>query len=86
MTVWFVKDGGLVKYTERQMIPNPRTKKDRMIEISEELQEVTLQGGTQLLSRRKASTHGVLTGQPLCCKYPSPPALVPTPEDPVERM
>ena len=45
MTVWFVKDVGLVKYTERQMIPNPRTKKDRMIEISEELQEATLEGG-----------------------------------------
>jgi len=80
MTVWFVKGVGLVKYSERQMIPNPRTGKDRLIEITEELQEATLQGGTQLLRGRKASTHGVLTGQPLCCQYPSPPALVPTPE------
>jgi len=61
MTVWFVKGVGLVKYSERQMIPNPRTGKDRLIEITEELQEATLQGGTQLLSRRKASAHGVLT-------------------------
>jgi len=61
MTVWFVKDVGLVKYSERQMIPNPRTGKDRLIEITEELQEATLQGGTQLLSGRKASAHGVLT-------------------------
>ncbi len=61
MTVWFVKDVGLVKYSERQMIPNPRTGQDRLIEITEELQEATLQGGTQLLSGRKASTHGVLT-------------------------
>jgi hypothetical protein len=61
MTVWFVKGVGLVKYSERQMIPNPRTGKDRMIEITEELQEARLQGGTQLLSRRKASAHGVLT-------------------------
>ena len=61
MTVWFVKDVGLVKYSERQMIPNPRTGKDRLIEITEELQEAKLQGGTQLLSGRKASTHGVLT-------------------------
>ncbi len=61
MTVWFVKDVGLVKYSERQMIPNPRTGKDRLIEITEELQEATLQGGTQLLSGRKASTHSVLT-------------------------
>lgn len=61
MTVWFVKNVGLVKYTERQMIPNPRTGKDRMIEITEELQDAKLQGGTQLLSRRKSSTHGILT-------------------------
>jgi len=61
MTVWFVKDIGLVKYTERQMVPNPRTGKDRMIEIVEELQDAKLEGGAQLLSRRKASTHGVLT-------------------------
>jgi len=61
MTVWFVKDVGLVKYSERQMIPNPRTGQDRLIEITEELQEAKLQGGTELLSGRKASTHGVLT-------------------------
>ena len=65
MTVWFVKGVGLVKYSERQRIPNPWTGKDRLIEITEELQEATLQGGTQLLSRRKASTHGVLTGHTL---------------------
>ncbi len=61
MTVWFVKNVGLVKYTERQMVPNPQTGKDKMIEITEELQEAKLQGGAKLLSRRKASTHGVLT-------------------------
>lgn len=61
MTVWFVKDVGLVKYMERQMIPNPQTGKDKMIEITEELHEATLQGGTQLLSRGKAASHGVLT-------------------------
>ena len=61
MTVWLVKDVGLVKYMERQMIPNPQTGKDKMIEITEELHEATLQGGTQLLSRGKAASHGVLT-------------------------
>lgn len=60
MTVWFVKDIGLVKYTERQMVPSPSTGKDRMIEITEELKEAKLQGGTQLLSRRKNSMHGIL--------------------------
>ena len=61
MTVWFVKNVGLVKYTERQMVPSPRSGKDTMIEISEELHDAKLQGGTQLLSGRKTSTHGVLT-------------------------
>ena len=59
MTVWFVKDIGLVKYTERQMVPSPVTGKDRMIEITEELKEAKLQGGTRLLSVRKSSTHGI---------------------------
>jgi hypothetical protein len=65
MTVWFVKGVGLVKYTERQMIPNPKSGKDRIIEITEELMEAKLKGGTKLLSRSKSSTHGVLTGHTL---------------------
>jgi len=68
MTVWFVKDIGLVKYTERQMVPNPSTGKDRMIEITEELKEAKLQGGTQLLSSRKASTYSTFRGRPVAPK------------------
>ena len=63
MTVWFVKDVGLVKYMERQMVPSPSTGKDRLIEITEELKEAKLQGGTQLLSSRKASTHSIFRGR-----------------------
>lgn len=65
MTLWLVKGVGLVKYIERQMLPMADNGKDRLIEITEELEEAKLQGGTVLLSRRKASTHGVLAGQPL---------------------
>ena len=61
LTAWFVKNVGLVKYLERQMVPNPRTGKNTMIEITEELEEAQLQGGTQRLSREQASMHGVLT-------------------------
>ncbi len=65
MTLWLVKGVGLVKYIERQMVPMVGAGKDRLIEITEELEEASLQGGTVLLSRRKSSTYGVLTGQPL---------------------
>ena len=65
MTLWLVKGVGLVKYIERQRLPMAVDGKDRLIEITEELEEAKLQGGTVLLSRRKASTYGVLAGQPL---------------------
>ncbi len=65
MTLWLVKGVGLVKYIERQMIPMVGAGKDRMIEITEELEEAKLQGGTVLLSRRESPAHGVLARQPL---------------------
>ena len=65
MTLWLVKGVGLVKYIERQMVPMIGAGKDRLIEITEELKEARLQGGTVLLSRRKSATHGVLARQPL---------------------
>ena len=65
MTVWLVKGVGLVKYTERQLVPMVRAGKERLIEITEELEDATLHGGTELLSRHKPSTHGVFTGHPL---------------------
>ena len=65
MTLWLVKGVGLVKYIERQMVPMVGAGKDRLIEITEELEEASLQGGTVRLSRRKPATHGVLARQPL---------------------
>lgn len=65
MTLWLVKGVGLVKYIERQMVPMVGVGKDRLIEITEELEEASLQGGTVRLSRRKPATHGVLARQPL---------------------
>ncbi len=65
MKLWLVKGVGLVKYIERQMVPMVGAGKDRLIEMTEELKEARLQGGTALLSRRNSATHGVLTRQPL---------------------
>ena len=65
MTLWLVKGVGLVKYIERQMIPMVGAGQDRLIEITEELEQARLQGGTVLLSRRKSPTHSVLASQPL---------------------
>ena len=65
MTLWLVKDVGLVKYIERQMVPMVGAGKDRLIEITEELEEARLQGGTVLLSRCESPAHGVLARQPL---------------------
>ena len=56
LTAWFVKDVGLVKYTERQMIPTMDAGRGRLIEITEELEAATLQGGDTVLGRR-ALTH-----------------------------
>lgn len=63
MTVWLAKGVGLVKYTERQLVPMVRAGKERLIEITEELEDATVHG--PLLSRRKPATHGVLTDHPL---------------------
>lgn len=65
MTLWLVKGVGLVKYIERQMVPMVGAGQDRLIEITEELEEAGLQGGTVRLSRGKSTTYGVLARQPL---------------------
>ncbi len=55
MTAWFVKDIGLVKYVERQMVPTREAGRERMIEITEELEGAVLQGGNVRLGRRHSS-------------------------------
>ena len=65
LTAWFVKDIGLVRYTERQMMPTMEAGERRLIEITEELEAATLQGGSVVLSRRRLPTHGVPVRAPL---------------------
>ena len=65
MTLWLAKGVGLVKYIERQMVPMVGVGKDRLIEITEELEEAKLQGGTVLHSRRKTPPYGILASEPL---------------------
>lgn len=64
MTAWLVKGVGLVKSIERQLVPMVRAGKERLIEITEELEDATLHGETGLLSRRTPSTRGVFAGHP----------------------
>ena len=63
MTVWFVKGLGVVKYIERQMIPKAGKGKGLLIEITEELEEAKIQGGTVMLGRRDTPTYHVPVGR-----------------------
>lgn len=42
MTVWFARGVGLLKYHERQTIPSSRSENERVVEVTEELEKVTL--------------------------------------------
>jgi len=42
MTVWFARGVGLLKYTERQTIPSFRSENERVVEVTEVLEKVTL--------------------------------------------
>ncbi len=42
MTVWFARGVGLLKYVERQTIPSINSQDERMVEVTEELEKVTL--------------------------------------------
>ena len=42
MTVWFARGIGLLKYRERQTIPSSRSENERVVEVTEELEKVTL--------------------------------------------
>ena len=61
MTAWFVRGLGLVKYRERQMVPMLGSLKDRIIEITEELESATLQPGANSFRWGEPSTKGVFT-------------------------
>ncbi len=42
MTVWFARGVGLLKYIERQTIPSSQSENERVVEVTEELEKVTL--------------------------------------------
>ena len=50
MTVWFARGVGLIKYIERQTIPSLNSQDERMIEVTEELEKVTVSSDVVLSS------------------------------------
>lgn len=57
MTVWFARGVGLLKYVERQTIPSSRSENERVIEVTEELEKVTLAADVALRSSKPAQGH-----------------------------
>ena len=60
MTVWFARGVGLLKYIERQTIPSFRSENERVVEVTEELEKVTLVNDMASLRGRKSSSERVL--------------------------
>ena len=54
MTVWFARGVGLLKYIERQTIPSSRSENERVIEVTEELEKVTLASDVASLHSRQS--------------------------------
>ena len=61
MMAWFVKGVGLVKYIERQSVPMLGSGKDRLIEISEELEGLKIEANMTSLHRGKSAAKRVFT-------------------------
>lgn len=59
MTAWFARGVGLLKYIERQTIPSVRSQNERMVEVIEELEKVTVASDVALLSRSEATAKRV---------------------------
>ena len=63
MTAWFARGIGLVKYTERQQLPDVRTGQDQVTVITEELEEVEIEtlsasvGGSEPSAERVLADH-----------------------------
>jgi len=60
MTAWFVRGIGLVKYRERQRVPMLGSSKDRIIEITEELETARVNGLGMSFRRGESSAEGIL--------------------------
>ena len=54
MTAWFARGVGLLKYIERQTIPSVRSQNERMVEVIEELEKVTVK--SDIASWRRSET------------------------------
>lgn len=59
MTAWFARGVGLLKYIERQTIPSLRSQNERMVEVIEELEKVTVSSDVASLHRSKAPAKGI---------------------------
>ena len=60
MTAWFGRGIGLLKYVERQTVPLLRTNEDKVIEVIEELEDVTIKDQMASLGWGKSSSQRVL--------------------------
>ncbi len=59
MTAWFARGVGLLKYIERQTIPSVRSQNERMVEVIEELEKVTVKSDVASLRRSEAPAKSV---------------------------
>jgi len=60
MRAWFARGVGLLKYIERQTIPSSRSENERVVEVTEELEKVTLATDVALLYRGTSMEERVL--------------------------
>ena len=82
MTAWFAKGVGLLKYVERQTIPSLASGEDKVIELIEELEEVTIKDQMTSLRGGKPSAQRVLRNDALhheLLQVPWPSRLLPYP-------
>jgi hypothetical protein len=64
MTAWFARGVGLLKYIERQTIPSMRSQDERMVEVIEELEKVTLASDVASWRRSEAPSKSVFRNDP----------------------
>jgi len=60
MRAWFARGVGLLKYIERQTIPSSRSENERVVEVTEELEKVTLATDVASLYRATSMQERVL--------------------------
>ena len=70
MTAWFARGVGLLKYIERQTIPSSRSENERVVEVTEELEKVTLATDVALLYEDNSISERVLDNNLRYHKWP----------------